>query len=118
MMTVSTPPFKSPIDGLIEEFKTILGPHYSSLIISNKWMGSEEPSDYFILSFSGQVLHLLEKSGTLKNQYELSVKTGAIKLNDQEKDRDFSMNFLDKIDKISGLLTANKAELFFKSREE
>ncbi len=116
MMTPNTT--TNPINGLIEEFKSILGPQYSSLMISNKWMAHQDPNDYFILSFSGQVMRLLERSETTKNDYELQVKTGVLKLNNQEKDRKFAMSFLDKIDKISGLLTSNKAELFFKSKEE
>ncbi len=118
MMAPNTPPDKSPIDTLVEEFKSILGPQYSSLMISNKWMAKNNPNDYFILSFSGQVLRLLERSATMKNEYELQVKTGALKVNNENKDRSFAMSFLDKIDKISGLLTTNKAELFFKSKDD
>lgn len=120
MMTPNTPPEgnKPSLEQMIGELKTLLGPNNVGMMISNKWIGAEEPTEYFILSLSTQSLRLLERTDTTKNEYELSLKTQTLKFNNQEKDRNFALSFFDKVDRLTALLATNEAQLFFKAREE
>ena len=42
---------------------------------------------------------------------------GVFKINNEEKNRSFMTQFLEKVEKISGMLVHNQVELFFKEKE-
>ncbi|NBV84333.1 hypothetical protein EBR57_09495 [bacterium] len=108
---------KPTLADLLTEFKSIMGDRYTSIMVSDKWMAHHDQSHYFILTFSGKTLRLLERTQVAKTEYELTVATGVFKINNEEKNRSFMTQFLEKVEKISGMLVHNQVELFFKEKE-
>jgi hypothetical protein len=106
------------LSAIIDEFKSILGPEHSSMMISNKWLPNHSASEYFILNFSAHYLRLLEHHDTIKNEYELALETGVIKVNGEEKNYSFVVLLMEKVDKIMARLVVNEAQVYFKTKAE
>ena len=91
---------KTQIDELIQNFEEELGAHYDSMIISNKWMQEELPEEYFILNFSSHSLKILERKHSSRIEYEFSLDTYTVKIDQVEKTPEFINTILLKTDQV------------------
>lgn len=106
------------LTALIAEYKSILGPDYSSMMISDKWLPDHDPEHYFLLSCTMQSMKLLERQHNSKNEYELNFSNGSIKVNGEEKGNSFVLAFLEKLKKIDQRIASEEAQVYFKKKDQ
>lgn len=102
------------VNQFISSIQTESGSRYSGFLITNKGLRESEDSDYFMCHCSNKVISFVEYRSDKKINYQLSLKTGVLAIDNIPKNKLFNEAFLRKLDDALKALENQKAELFYK----